>query len=141
VKKLIIFGFLIFVAVTGWRVAERLSADALGMLLGVLFGILAGIPAALLVLASSRRRDESSHDPRNAARARALPYGPEYSNLPQHAPVIILAGNGMPAQMAGQQQIVSPEPQTRYALPALAEMSSPRHFKVVGEKEEWVEDF
>jgi hypothetical protein len=139
-KKLIILGFLTFVAVAGWRIAERLSPDALGMLLGVVFGILAGAPAALLVLASSRRRDESPDESRMMVRSRGTPYGSEYAGLPQHAPVIILAGNGMPVQMAGQQQTMYAEPQARYALPAVADASSPRHFKVVGEKEEWVED-
>jgi hypothetical protein len=139
-KKLMILGFLIFVAVAGWRIAERLSPDALGMLLGVVFGILAGVPAALLVLASSRRRDEAPDASRTTARMRGLPYGPDYAGLPQHAPVIILAGNGMPAQMSGPQTL-SAEPQARYALPALADPSNPRHFKVVGEKEEWIEDF
>jgi hypothetical protein len=140
-KKLIVLGFLIFVVVAGWRITERLSADALGMLLGVFFGILAGAPAALLVLAASRRRDELLNESRAMARPRGLSHGAEYASLPQHAPVIILTGNGMPVQMAGQQQTLPAEPQVRYALPAPAEAPGPRHFKVVGEKEEWIENF
>ena len=49
-KRLIILMALVFMAVAGWRIGDRLSSDALGMAIGVLFGIVAGIPAALLLL-------------------------------------------------------------------------------------------
>lgn len=41
-----------------WKLADRLSPDAIGMSLGVLFGILAGVPVALLVVAANRRQPE-----------------------------------------------------------------------------------
>ena len=43
-------------AVIAYWVGTKLSSDALGMAVGVIFGVLAGIPAALLVLATSRRQ-------------------------------------------------------------------------------------
>jgi hypothetical protein len=136
-RKYILMAGLLFVAVVGWRLAERLSADALGMALGVLFGILAGIPTALLVLVSARRRDSYAEDPRGAMRGRQLGYGPDYPALPQQAPVIILTGNGTPAQMGAQPMHGY---QAQYALPAPAEFAPQRQFRLVGEKEEIIND-
>jgi hypothetical protein len=52
----------VIVGVFAFVVGQRLSADAVGMAVGVLFGVLAGIPAALLMLASGRRREAEFED-------------------------------------------------------------------------------
>lgn len=120
-RKLVIVGCLLFVAVAAWRIGERLSPDAIGMAIGVLFGILAGIPTALLVLASSRRRSEMDEEPRVAGRPRgALAYGYEQAMLPQQPPVIILAGNGAPMQMLPQQGQDGHKRNAHHALPGPA---------------------
>lgn len=56
--KLIILAALIVVGILGWNIGSLLSPDAVAMAVGVLFGVLAGLPVALLVLASSRRKEE-----------------------------------------------------------------------------------
>lgn len=84
---LVIGGFLT------WRIGESLSSDAISMGLGILFGMLAGVPAALLVLAASRRREYTDDEPQ----VRKMVENPStYANQP---PVIVLAGmGGMPQQ-------------------------------------------
>ena len=141
-KKLVALLLIVFVGAAGWSVGSRLSSDALGMSVGILLGVMAGMPVALLVLAAGRggRRDEEPDYPPDYA-VRGNPYGGYGQPQP---PVIILAGPGMaPQQPSGY-------PQGGYmagGYPALpnpdAQMppSSGRRFKVVGEKEEWIDEW
>lgn len=141
---------LIFVSIAAWRIAGQLSADAIGMAVGVLFGVLAGLPAALLVMASSRRREEEREAREEAAarrrqnqqRQQAQGYyggvGPGYAQ----PPVIVLAAPGqqMP-QGYGQQGYGYPNQGGMHpALPG-PDTVDVRQFKVVGEKEEWVDEW
>jgi len=142
-KRLFFLFLLVFVAVGTWRVSERLSADALGMALGVFLGVLAGVPVALLVLASARRREDRGQEEAYPAGRRSpemLPHG--YSMPVQQPPVIVLAGHGYPQMQAQHEQsptnhrMMLPGPQEpAQAIPA------ERRFKVVGEKEEWLEEW
>lgn len=153
-KKFIGLLFLIFIGAAGWRIGNSLSSDAISMALGVFFGVLAGIPAALLVLASDRQRPTGRAN---------YAYGSEYAQAPRHvpqtqAPVIVLNGGGNQPALAGpprhhagydyhtyfnpdddqpqflyqQQPFAANNPQS--ARPA-------RRFKVVGEQEEWIEEW
>ncbi|MEZ4711700.1 MAG: hypothetical protein R3A44_31200 [Caldilineaceae bacterium] len=138
---------LIFVGVAGWRIGGQLSTDALGMAVGILFGVMAGIPTALILLASQRRDADSrggSADDRKQGQlaANAHAYQP---------PVIVVAGHA-PTQPQFAQQWQQPYGQygqyggpAQYAQPMLPgpapEMPAPRHFKVVGEEEEMVEQW
>lgn len=132
------------VAVLGVYMMTRLSSDALGMAIGVMFGVLAGIPAALLVLATSRRRDR---DDEYDADRHALP--PPYGQVPPYSyqpPVIVLA-----APMAQEPQTVNYTDNRSVTIhapaggmPLLADRErevqaqrSGRVFRVVGEREEW----
>lgn len=72
-KHIVLLSCLLFVGVVGWKVGEKLSADAVGMAVGVLFGIMAGIPAALLVLASNRQREMQAPSPMQAPPTRRIP--------------------------------------------------------------------
>lgn len=152
---------LIFVGIAAWRIAGQLSADALGMAVGVLFGVMAGVPTALMVMASGRRRAEEEEETTKRRRQQhpqsmqqpgypggygaggysAGGYGPGgYAPQP---PVIVLAGPGMgqPGYPQGYQQgYGDPYAQQRRALPA-PEAVDVRQFKVVGEKEEWVDEW
>ena len=136
-KKYLFMTTAIFVGVIAWRIGERLSSDAISMGLGVIFGVMAGVPAALLVMASGRRREER-------AEQQARPPSP-YA-LPAHsqAPVIVLAGNGYPMQQPPQPGGYAPDYPPAYgrqpALPGPAQAHG-RQFKVVGEKEEWVDEW
>jgi hypothetical protein len=121
---------LVFVGMVGWRIVDSMSSDALSMGIGVLFGVLAGVPAALLVLAAERRR-ESQREPRQAE------YGLRYPQpYGQQPPVIVVTGVG-PAQP--QAQWGAP----RYSLeqgPAWDGPRADRHYRIVGEQDEWVKE-
>lgn len=140
-KKLIVLAALILIGLISWRIGGRLSSDALGMGLGVLFGVLAGVPTAMLMMASSRRRDEPApqqgHGQGHMRQGQAqAPYG-----YPQ-PPVIVLAGNGAPAQAPPQNMYGDPYQGARPGLlPAPANTVEARQFRVVGEKEEWVDEW
>lgn len=140
-KRFFGLALLVFIGVAVWQIGSKLSADALGMGVGVLFGVMAGIPAALLVLASGRRREQRDPypDPHQGRgqRGQMMPYG----GYPQQPPVIVLTGNGMAqgypqagAGMPGQQHYLPQPGSPGRTLEA-------REFRVVGEKEEWVEEW
>lgn len=129
--RYLLLGGLIFVAFAGWSIGEKLSSDALGMAVGLLFGLLASIPAALLVLATSRRA------------RRARPGGQVPAPQQPQPPVIVVAappaaGYGYPQQFApygvgdqrslpASQRIIDAQPQ--------------RQFRVVGEEDELIDSF
>lgn len=147
-KKLVALILLVILGVFVWSIASRLSADALGMAVGLSFGALAGIPTALLVLAASRRGG-ARHDDDDEEEAqwdqRRLPAHPYGQPHPYQSPVIVLAA---------PQQAPAPQPwpyptvdsvgyPARQALPGPGAPAAQggRAFKVVGEKEEWIDEF
>lgn len=139
-RRLIVLCVVLFVAVMAFRLAERLSPDALGMGLGVLFGVLAGIPAAFLVLASVRRREDNVEHSRMNGRGPNYLGGHPYGALPQQPPVIILAGNGLPVQQNSQQPYNGYDVDGYLAWPA-QHPGRQRQFRLVGETEGVIEDF
>ena len=133
---------LVFVGVAAWRIGGQLSSDALGMAVGLLFGIMAGVPTALLVMAANRRREQEQEEAvehrRKSNQAQQPPqgyYGGYGSGYPQ-PPVIVLAG----AQPQGYGDPYGAQRQQQRALPAPHTVDV-RQFKVVGEKEEWVDEW
>lgn len=143
---------LIFVGIAAWRIAGQLSADALGMAVGVLFGVMAGVPTALMVMASGRRRqaEEEEATTRRRQAAQNTPqypapyggYGP--GGYPPQPPVIVLAGPGMgqPGYPQGYPQgYGDPYGQQRMRALPQPEAVDVRQFKVVGEKEEWIDEW
>lgn len=149
-KRFMMLLVLVLVGVVTWRLSERLSADAIGMALGVFLGILAGLPIALLVLAATRRREREqegwSDEPRNNSRRGELPHG--YPAAMPQPPVIVLAGPGYPQQGQGASNGQWPTANDPYNRPLLPppgqhtiDMPQERRFKVVGEKEEWLEEW
>lgn len=149
---------IVIVGVFAFVVGQRLSADAVGMAVGVLFGVLAGIPAALLMVASGRRREAEFEDdvedefvePYSARRGRSQQ---AYGAVPAQAPVIVFAppaaapgapyagysDHYVPPQAPSHQHIAQ-----QRALPGPAAPSSHdsrRAFKVVGEQEEWITEW
>lgn len=113
---------------------QKLSADALSMGVGLFFGILASIPAALLVLAASRRGESRESSPPAPRGGHSLHGGQGYQ-----APVIVLAppmhGYGAPPPgPAMDQHYLPPSHQ-------IVDSRAGRKFKMVGEEEEWVEEY
>ena len=138
---------LVFVGVLGWRIGGSLSSDAVSMAVGVLFGIMAGIPTALLVMASDRRRNAQEEQRRESfGRDRNAygnyPHGGSYPPYPQQPPVIVLTGA---SQSPGYGLPEQPDPrgfQQASTWPGERQGErTPRKFKVVGEKEEWVDEW
>lgn len=128
---LLLGGFL------AWRIGETLSSDAISMGLGIFFGMLAGVPASLLVLAASRRREYLDDDPPVRRMGEA---GNPYANQP---PVIVLAGmGGMP-----QQGLLANQMNAQMGMPALLDDSAwtqprpTRSYRIVGERDEAVEEW
>ncbi|MCB0132510.1 MAG: hypothetical protein KDD78_16730 [Caldilineaceae bacterium] len=149
-KKFVLLATLVFLGAVGWQIGSRLSSDAVGMGVGVLFGVMAGLPMALLVLASGRRRQEESgwSDDGRGGRVRQqqmLPYG---GYPQQQPPVIVLAGGAAPQyQQPGPNQGMHPGMQGQYdmahqrALPGPPQTIEGRQFRVVGEREELIEEW
>jgi hypothetical protein len=142
-KQLAVVTLLIFGGLAAWLFASRLSADAPGMAVGLVFGVLAGVPTALLVLAAGRRRrsgeDEEDGDEMNGR------YGQQYpaQALPYQPPVIVVASPQAAPQWAGPQTVDSVSYPVRPALPGPGASTAQggRVFKVVGEKEEWLDEW
>lgn len=135
-KRTVLILLAVFVGVFAWRVAERLSPDAIGMAVGMAFGVLAAVPTALLVMAAGRRREaeevERRPDPRFPGQAGG--YQP---------PVIVLAAPGSPYPGGAH-----PPGGYGAGAPALIDagfygeglpQQPERTFRVIGEDDEWVE--
>ncbi len=141
-RRFLMLASLVVCGVLAWQLGESLSSDALGMAVGVVFGVLAGIPAALLVLATSSRR---RHEEEDEYADRSERYGGRQDRqlpaYPYQPPVIVVTGGG-PAQ-----QPAPPMGSAPYYVPSQAAQGAPqwqggpseRRFKVVGEREEWIE--
>jgi len=126
-KRMMVSAALIFSGVALWRLGSLLSADAIGLAVGVLLGMLAGIPVSLLVLVSSRRREEreaARWQEADRMRAGTAPYPP---------PIIVLAGP--PATPPP----TPANPPSNYAAPGWPQPSGQRQFKMVGNQERWIE--
>jgi len=159
---------IFLLGVVAFLLGQRLSADAVGMALGVLFGVLASIPAALLVIASGRRRsadygdddedyDDGSYDnggydnggygERRGRRQAA------YNALPSQAPVIIFAPPTaqLPPGYDGMVQTAAnhdhhsgrgvAQPPRALPGPTPRTVDGGRSFKVIGEREEWITEW
>ena len=141
-KTAVVVAVVLVIGVFAWSIANRLSADAIGMALGLGFGVLAGIPAALLVFVASRRRApwEEDDDEEMAARP-YLPYGGQ-------SPVVIVTAGAaqQPANAAAYNAqdnygYPSVDMQPRLALPGPGHhVGQPRVFRMIGEADETIDD-
>lgn len=142
-KQLAVLTLLLICGLLAWLFASRLSADALGMAVGLIFGVLAGVPSALLVLAANRRhgRDDDDEEENEGVRGR---FGPPNSNPYGYQPPVIVVTSPQAAQpqWPGPPTVDSVGYPVRQALPGPATQSGGgRMFKVVGEKEEWLDEW
>lgn len=131
-KRLVILSALVFLGAAGWSLGQKLSPDALSMAVGIFFGVVASVPAAILVLAASRRADrQPTVDRRQGAPASGY-----------QTPVIVVAPpmanyGPMPGAQSGQAPVNGylPAPQQ------IVEPARQRQFRVVGEDDDWVDEF
>lgn len=136
-KRWFCLALLVFVGTAGWRIGETLSSDALSMAVGVLFGVMAGVPAALLVMAGSRQRTPATPMQTAPVYERQMPaqvangWGvPPYAQQP---PIILLT-----APHSFDRAALQPPPANAGWLPQEPPV---RHFTVVGDREEILEDW
>lgn len=133
VKRLAVLVLLIFVGFAGWRAGGALSTDAMGMAVGVVFGVLASLPAALLILAATRRVS-----PQEAPNPRP----PAHTGHGQ-MPIIVVSPPAYPGygQAVGNQFAQLPGPQaSNWAYPSQPQRPE-RTFTIVGEQAEYVDDW
>ena len=133
-KQWIGLALLVFVGTAGWRIGNALSPDALSMAVGVLFGVMAGVPTSILIMASSRRRNVEEASTRDRQAASMQHYFPQHAQqyMPQQPPIIVVAGP------PGFGNALQPAPAHSGWLP---QERPARHFTVVGEREEVLEDW
>ena len=138
-RAMAVLATLAILGAVAWLIGSRLSADALGMAVGMSFGVLAGVPTALLVMAAGRRRRDNFEEDEEEVRVRRL--GPGYAGYPQQGPVIVLAPPAAPWPPAQMQGEYGQQP-VRGALPGPnAPPATQRTFRLVGERDELIEDF
>jgi len=155
-KRLLILAALIFIGALGWRVGSAMSSDAIGIAVGVVFGVLASIPAALLMLVAGRRNERRQEWDGNGegqrGRGGQQPRGQGQGQYDGYPPVVIMTPPSMPmpqgqtnpyANYYGNQNGGYPPQGNQMALPGPngGQGSSQRQFRVVGEEEEWVEEW
>jgi hypothetical protein len=126
---------IVMIGFAAWEVGGSMSSDAVAMAVGVLLGVLAGVPMALLLLAGNRRQPDRSERTAYDENALSPAYGRnQWAGAP---PVIVVTG----APGANQASAQLPEPAS-WTVPTGGQMSQPaRRFKVVGEREEWIDEW
>lgn len=138
-KQFVAISGLVFIGAGAWYLGSRLSSDAIGMALGVMFGVLAGLPAALLVMAA-HRRVRSYEEPDGGDSGRMARGNYAFPASPQ-PPVIIVTGQGFQQQGSAPQNYMPVDQSPRLALPDLSSQQSGRTYRMVGEKDEWVDEW
>lgn len=126
-KSIVTIGMLLIGGFVAWRIGETLSSDAVSMALGIFFGMAAGIPAALMVMAAARRSEYVEADRYDRRTAQS------YSSSAQ-PPVIVVSAQGLPQQSGAP---ASPTME----LPLWSGARQERQFRVVGERDEMVDEW
>ena len=117
VKRVLAAVGLVFVAVLAVIVGQRMSTDAMAVVIGVIFGVAASIPTSLLVVGVTRRvQERGMMEERRRYRERAQP------------PVIVVSPSGSNA---------APwfSPFQSPALPPSLHGEPTRSFRVVGDED------
>ncbi len=100
-KRLFAISFLVFVVALAVVIGQRMSTDAMAVVIGVIVGVAASIPASLLIIVASRR--VHSH-PGTTPRPSQERYFP---------PVIVVNSDRQPSQwapsMPGPEPLLPPE--------------------------------
>jgi hypothetical protein len=133
-KRSILLVVVVLLLVVGWRISTRLSADAIGLATGVVFGVLAGLPAAVLVLASNRRKQDETDRALTNQRHGQYPYG----GYPHQPPVIVLTNQAPPAPAMDQPEQGGLNNPMRALPPPVDEA---RQYRIIGEPGELDEEY
>lgn len=123
---LILLGFGVALAIV---IGQRMSTDAMAVVIGVAVGVAASVPTSLLLIALLRKERQSFRQ----EQPRDMPYG-AYAGYPQALPqqpnIIVLD----PSQLAGMRNA---QMQTPLPPPEYAPDGGMRRLRVVGSDEEW----
>lgn len=109
----------IFAIAAAVLVTQKLSHDALALLIGLSCGVAAMLPTIALGVIVWRRESARRHDQENAHRQLGQPYAP---------PVIVVSPQGLPGNGYGQYPALSSSSQINGWSPAAGQ----RDFKIVG---------
>ena len=120
---LILLGFGVALAIV---IGQRMSTDAMAVVIGVAVGVAASVPTSLLLIALLRKERQSfrQEPPRDMA------YGAYPPALPQQPNFIVLD----PSQFAGMR---SPQMHGPLPPPDFAPDGGMRRLRVVGSEDEW----
>jgi len=141
VRGFIALCIIAFCAGLGVVVGNRMSSEAMAVVVGVVCGVLAGIPTAVLMLVAMRARDRRGGE-RGRRDGTPLRYVPDYERPPaQYPPVIVVGGvpqpfdgpfDGLRTSLGTPQ--VPPARDAGAVEGAWREMEEPRRaFRVIGE--------
>ena len=114
-RKAMMAVFLVFAVTLAAVVGNRMSAEAMAVVIGIVCGVAAAIPMSLLILLVSRRREQAAED--------YTPYGPPTRREGAYPPVVVIQG-GSPAPTHLQPPYYSSSVDV-----------APRQFHIVGEDE------
>lgn len=117
-KQVLIAAALLFVMVLAVIIGQRMSTDAMAVVIGVIFGVAASIPTSLLIVAVTRR----------AAQDRAMQGEQRYQQGQRAQPPVIVINPGG----ANASPWFSPFQQP--ALPPTMHGEPTRRFHVVGDE-------
>jgi len=110
-KKLVVVSAVAFSVALAVVVGNRMSAEAMAVVIGVVCGVAASIPTSALMLAMARRSR----------------LGCEESRPPDPRPPVVVVAPGPVASVPGP----SPAPWPAYAAPAVR---APREYHIVGDE-------
>jgi len=118
-RKGVVLVLLAFAVTLAVVVGNRMSTEAMAVVVGVVCGVAAGIPMSLLImLLVSRSRQQASPDEWGCAQPGSRP-GP-------YPPVVVIQGG-----TAAPNGLLSPY----YPIPAPMQQPAQRQFRIVGEDE------
>lgn len=111
-------------------IGQRMSTDAMAVVIGVVFGVAASIPTSLLIVAATRgRRQEPPPISPPEYHAAPTPQAP-----PPQIYIVSPSGTQQAPWLPGGMQAQLPMPPNSYYG-----NDSSRRFKVVGQDEHWLE--
>ena len=125
-RRLIGLSLLAGIVTLAIIIGQRMSTDAMAVVIGVVFGVAASIPTSLLIALAAR--GSRRHDP---------PYRRDDYQASPPAPQIYVVNPGqLPAgPHSGGAQPALPQPPGGFYM-----AEPPRRYKIVGDAEYWLED-
>ena len=115
-------GAILFLVTLAVVIGLRMSSEAMAVVIGVIFGVAASIPASLLIVAVTWRREQ---------RAANYPYNTRRHSAHEALPpsVVIVSPNGAGPGSGYRQPAYLPPPEMQWGQP-------PRQFRVIGDPDE-----